>query len=149
MLRIFRGLRGECPCCGEPTNIRIGSIGKTPKDSSWIVPEDVLRHIYQSVFSLVRKNKFKMYTKDPHPHNPTIRKKLYFICYSDGELSSPFSRPGLESALNAMGCTTDYPNLYVVDTSDRALKLLSDSPLISPQFNNCSAPSDRTEIDLF
>lgn len=121
------GVLGKCPCCGKPTEVRLGGTHGPPA-TEWIVPEDVLRTLYSAVLERIKGSGDKLYVRDPHPHRHKTRNRLYFVDGGDG-IAGPFGPEGLESFLHDTSPDgTASIDVYAVITTPRALRRILKSP---------------------
>jgi hypothetical protein len=146
---VYEGVVGSCPCCLNPTEIRLGSTGGIPEEPSWIVPEPVLYGIYSEVAFRIKskseEGKVTYYVLDPSEHFAVVRNKLFFIGGDGTELAGPFGYEGLKVFLQTRLENTR-ERIYVVTTTSRALSIIKNSPYAL----NSSEPSvDLKAADLF
>lgn len=148
----FFGPVGRCPCCGKPTEVRLGGTLSVPEQPDWVVPPEILRQIYSEVGkrTKARASGGKLYILDPHPHVVTHRRKLYFVDGSEG-LAGPFGPEGLSSFLRSSCPGTTNVQLYAVCTTDRALRRIQKSPYtVHPSRRTREVAKDLDNpIDLF
>jgi|WetSurMetagenome_2_1015567.scaffolds.fasta_scaffold03229_3 hypothetical protein len=128
---VYEGVMGLCPCCTNPTEIRLGSTGGVPEEESWIVPETILFSIYSDVASRIKSKvedgKVVYYVLDPSENFATVRNKLFFIGGDGAELAGPFGYEGLKVFLKTRLENTR-ERIYIVNTTSRALSMIRNSP---------------------
>lgn len=126
---VYEGPVGLCPCCNKATEVRLAATLGEPSEDQWIVPEDVLEHLYREVARRVQEKGGKLYVTDPSEYDATRRSKLFFVDGSGG-IAGPFGQNGLKVFLGTYfgEDSTDNVRVYVVTTTHRALGLIRASP---------------------
>jgi len=146
---VYEGVIGSCPCCMNPTEIRLGSTGGTPEDESWVVPEPILFAIYGEVAARIKakieNEKTVYYVLDPSETFAVVRNKLFFIGGDGSELAGPFGYEGLKVFLQTRLENTR-ERIYIVSTTSRALAVIKNSPYA---LSYTQGSTDVTAKDLF
>lgn len=141
------GTQGRCPCCGKRTEVRLGSTHGAAAQE-WVVPGEVLSRIYTAVAERIKGQEDNLYVVDPHPHNPRVRHRLFFVDGGDG-LAGPFGPEGLESFLHDNSPDgTALVEVYAVRTTVPALRHILQSPYSTRPEETPESPVDDP-ADLF
>lgn len=134
MVLWYCGPFGRDPRTFQPTLIQLGSTLQKPTIKEWIVPERLLRYVYQSIAARIRSQRDKLFVMDPQPNVSLYHVKNFYYVDSGttGEnLAGPFGSGGLALFLPPLFAklfgTPPELWIYRIPTTDAQLRKIQKS----------------------